>query len=241
MLCQTRTVAVVGALLVASLSVAGRADAAEYTYAFTGQVTGVDNPFGLFTTPASVGAPVTGSFTYTDTPSNAPFVLNPSFTNYNTGGGGEPQVTGLVLTVGSAEVRSAPSSLTNMIVGNDNTANVFAPFFPAGDSFRYSDSLDTTSALFDFSASDLAQFPTGAVFLTDPTATAFNSQALPAGGLPLSGLTDRSGLIYLEDDNFEQTGRLTFRIDSIRAVPEPGSLVLFAAAAFALTRQRRQG
>jgi hypothetical protein len=234
-----RSAAVAGGVLLCVLSVAGRAAGADYTYAFTGQVTAVENPNGFFTAPAVVGAPVAGSFTYTDTPDNPPFSPNPSFTNYLNGGSGEPQTTGIVLSVGGAEARSGPSSLANMIVGDNNAADTFPPFFPVGDSFRYQDSLDRASPLFDFPAAELFQSPYAVVFLTDPAGTAFGSQALPSG-LPLSGLGSRSGIIYIDDDNFETTGRLSFRIDSIRAVPEPVAPTLLAAAGLGLATRRRR-
>ena len=163
-----------------------------------------------------------------------PFSPNPAFTNYTTA---EPQATGMVLVVGGTEARSGPTSLTNMIVGDNNAADSFPPFFPVGDSFRHQDSLDASSALFDFSAAQRFQSPYAAVFLTDPAGAAFGSQALPAG-LPLSSLGSRSGIIYIDDDNFETTGRLSFRIDSIRAVPEPAAPLVLAAA-LGLTLRRR--
>ena len=112
MLGLNRSVAVAGGVLLAVLSVAGRAAGADYTYEFTGQVTAVDNPNGFFASPAAVGAPVTGSFTYTDTPDNPPFSPNPAFTTYFNGGTGEPQATGIVLHVGGTEARSSSTSLT---------------------------------------------------------------------------------------------------------------------------------
>jgi hypothetical protein len=75
------------------------------------------------------------------------------------------------------------------------------------------------------------------VFLDDAAGSAFASQALPAG-LPLSGLANRYGLIYLTDDNGDETGRLTFAISSIQPVPEPSAVALLAAAGLALAAAR---
>ena len=126
-----------------------------------------------------------------------------------------------------------------MIVGDNNASDPFPPFFPVGDSFRHQDLLDPSSALFGFSAAEFFQSPFAAVFLADPSGTTFDSQALPAG-LPLSSLGSRSGIVQIDDDNFETTGRLSFRIDSIRAVPEPAATALVAAASLGLALRRRR-
>jgi len=220
--------------------------AGSFTYAFTGQVTAVDNPNGFFNAPAAVGAPVSGFFTYTDTPNAGSLPVNPFFTGYLHFRqlGSPPPVTELYLTIGGAGVRSSSSSLTNMIVGDNNTVDRFPPFFPVGDSFRYADQLDEISPLFDFSTADLVQFPYGNIFLVDSTGTAFSSQVLPSG-LPLAAFDQRYGVIDIFDDNFEETGRLGFRIDSIQQVqpvPEPNTLTLLftgLAAALSMAALRR--
>ena len=71
-----------GAAVLAVLLTAPMSRAAFITYAFTGQVTAVENPNGFFTAPAAVGAPVSGFFTYTDTPNTNSSSFNPFFTNY---------------------------------------------------------------------------------------------------------------------------------------------------------------
>jgi len=236
-----------GAAVLAVLLTAPMSRAAFITYAFTGQVTAVENPNGFFTAPAAVGAPVSGFFTYTDTPNSVPPFIFPFFTNYNhlRSFGSPPLDTELYLTIGGAGVRSSSSSLTNMIVGDNNPVDGFPPFFPVGDSFRYADQLDEISPLFDFSTAFLAQFPSGNIFLVDSTGTAFSSQVLPSG-LPLASFNQRYGVINIFDDDFEETGRLGFRIDSIqavRAVPEPSTLALLlaglAAASSTATLRRK--
>jgi hypothetical protein len=199
--------------------------AALFTYTFTGEVTEVSNPNGLFTDPAAVGAPVSGSFTYTDNPNQGSFSLNANFTNYSHTE--SPPDTKLTLSIGGAAVHSSEFSLSNMIVGDGNPADTFPPYFPIGDSFRYSDALDGASTLFDFSQSQQFQSASGSLFLVDSTAVVFDSQALPLV-LPLSSFDVRFGLVAISGDNFEETGRLMFRIDSVRAVPEPATLSLLA-------------
>jgi hypothetical protein len=132
-------------------------------------------------------------------------------------------VTELVLRIGDAEARSSLLSLTNMVVGNDNPDA--SPFFPVGDFFRYFDELDRRSPLFDFSAGDLFQFVGGDIVLADSTGSAFTSLDLPHG-LPLGAFDQRSGSVRIFDEEGERTGLLEFRIDSIRAIPEPSSLAL---------------
>jgi len=124
-----------------------------------------------------------------------------------------------------------------MIVGNDNPIDTFSPYFPVGDSFRYVDTLDSSSALFDFSQAELNQYASGQLFFVDSTGGVFDSQSLPSG-LSLSSFDIRFGLVDIFDDNFEGTGRLTFRIDSVRAVPEPGAAMMLCVAAIALATQR---
>ncbi len=126
-----------------------------------------------------------------------------------------------------------------MIIGDDNPSDSFPPFFPIGDSFRYVDALDGSSALFDFSQAELFQHASGVLFFVDSTGDVFSSQALPSG-LPLASFNLMFGLVDIFDDNFEETGRLMFRIESIRAVPEPGSVTMLCLTAIALATWRRR-
>ena len=56
----------------------------------------------------------------------------------------------------------------------------------------------------------------------------------------VESLGSRSGIVQIDDDNFGTTGRLSFRIDSIRAVPEPATLTLLTAAVLGLAMRRRR-
>ena len=52
-------------------------------YAFTGTITSVDDPFGAFSNLAAVGAPVSGTFRYSDSADYPDtFQPNPFVTNY---------------------------------------------------------------------------------------------------------------------------------------------------------------
>ncbi|MDZ4784391.1 MAG: PEP-CTERM sorting domain-containing protein [Planctomycetia bacterium] len=234
----TKLILFSGSAAVLALLLAGpESHAAFFTYQFSGQVTEVDNPNGFFTDVAAVGAPVSGAFTYTDSPNGSPFSLNPNFTNYTHQE--SPPDTGIVLIFNDIEAHASEFSLTNMIVGNDNLDDFFPPFFPPGDSFRYGDSLDGTSALFDFSQAEFFQFANAGLFLADSSSEAFDSQDLPSG-LPLSAFDGRYGLVDIYDDNFEATGKLVFQIDSIRAVPEPSTYVLATIGLFGMASVIRQ-
>lgn len=201
--------------------------AATFTYAFTGEVTVVENPNGFFADAAAVGAPVIGSFTYTDSPNQGPFAIDASFTNYtHFKDSADPE---LILTIGGLSVVPSDFSVTNMIVGDNNATDTFPPFFPVGDSFRYVDALDGSSALFDVPPESQPQHASGELFLIDSTGGVFGSQALPSG-LPLTFFNVRFGIVDLFNDNFEPTGRVTFRIDSLSVVPEPNSLAICGAA-----------
>ncbi len=212
------------------------AQANLFTYNFTGEVTDVSNPNGLFTGSASVGAAVTGSFTYTDSPNQGSFAFNDNFTNYSHTE--TPADTRMVLTVGGAAVHSSAASLSNMIIGNGNPSDEFPPYFPIGDSFRYVDTLDDSSTLFDFSQAELFQSASGSLFFVDSTGDLFDSQALPSG-LAVSSFDSRFGLVIITDDNFEETGRLTFRIDSVQAVPEASTAAMLCLTIIMLVAWRR--
>ncbi len=83
-MCNIMRIGLIGSVAIMAVLLAGSASqAALFTYAFTGEVTDVSNPIGLFTDPAVVGVPVTGSFTYTDNPNQGSFSLNDNFTNYS--------------------------------------------------------------------------------------------------------------------------------------------------------------
>lgn len=230
-----------------ALLTAPAAPAGFYTYTFTGQVTAVDNPNGFFAAPAAVGAPVSGSFTYTDTP-NAIVAFpppDPYFFSYpNSNEPGSANRTGLSLVVGGLTATAPPSSLTDMIVGNDNPTDGLLR--PAGDSFRLADQLSIRSPLFDQAALLNAEFPhfsLASIFLADPAGAAFDSLALPQGGLPLAALTRRYGVIDIFDDEFTPAGQLQFRIDSIQPVapvpvPPAAALALVGGLTAAFARRR---
>jgi hypothetical protein len=205
-----------------------RAD--EFQFAFTGEVTSIENDSGFFTAPATVGAAVSGTFTYTDTPHDGSDLFSPFVTFYLNDRSVAP-VTDLVLRIGGVEARSSVVSLTNVAVGNDNE-DPLPPSFPGGDFYRYVDELDADSPLFDFSGANLPQFPFGNIMLADSTGTAFTSQDVPAD-LPIADFDQANGNILLTDENSEFTGRLEFRIDSLQAIPEPTTgmllLVMFLA------------
>jgi hypothetical protein len=237
MIQSARPFSIGGIAILAALLAASTSHAALFRYSFAGEVTEVENPNGFFTGVGAVGAQVSGSFTYTDNPNGSPFSFNPNFTNYTHQA--FPVDTQILLNIDGVEVHSSIFSLTNMIVGDGNLADGFPPFFPVGDSFRYSDSLDSSSALFDFSQADFAQFANVGVFLVDSSGEVFDSQALPSG-LPLSAFDDRYGVVDIYDDNFEATGKLIFRVDSIRLVPESSTYLLLLTGTAALAAFARR-
>src|SRR5262245_3177123 len=90
-------------------------------YAFTGTITSVADPFGAFSGRAAVvGAPVSGTFGYSDTADYPnPFQFNPFVTGYSNRRGLRPEVTDLKLSINGVALRSAPFSLTNLQVGDN--------------------------------------------------------------------------------------------------------------------------
>ena len=226
------------AIVLLGLSLTPSRTARADFYAFTGTITSVDDPFGAFSNLATVGAPVSGTFRYSDSADYPdPFQPNPFVTNYVNRREDRPQVTGLELIINGAAQRSSPFSTTNLIVGNDVPGGL--PFSPAGDFFRYFDQIPDQYGRQDplvdyarFDAADSFVIPFASITLSDPIGAAFSSQDLPRGLLPLSAFTDRYGEFSFFDGNGEDInyGSIGFRIDTIRAVPEPGSLTLLACA-----------
>lgn len=217
-------------------------------FVFTGTVTSVDDPFGALSDLAAVGAPVDGSFyfgaapvtgsTFNPTsPSYLSFESSPQVMDYLGERSFFPGLTDLSLTIGGAAERAASYSTTNIHIGNDVPPGTRSP---SGDYFRYLDLLaippGERDALVDYSVFDTTDYladPIAQLTLVDPSGLAFSSRDLPQGVLPLEQLTNRLGEFSASDDNGEYEGALfsvQFRIDSIRAVPEPGGPALLAAA-----------
>jgi hypothetical protein len=231
--CIGRFVALAVALLGLTVSVSRPAGAGTYT--FTGTVTSVSDPFGaLRGGPAVVGAPVTGTFTYIYSSQIAdyPYPINPYVSAYFYSRFRNPGLSLLSLTIGGAPERESPYSLTNIDIGHDVPPNTSV--FPAGDLFRYVGEMnyydkDTLVNYSVFNNTDYFPDPYADVVLNDPKATAFSSQALPSGPLPLSHFTHNNGSFFGIDANANTSEFLwlvNFRIDAIQSVAEPGGFGL---------------
>jgi|GEM_PF-2412452 len=214
-------------------------------YKFTGTITSVDDPFAAFSSLATVGAPVTGSFQYSTVADYPPgFQFIPSVTSYFNSRDFQPEVTNLELVINGVTQRSSPYSFTNLTVG-DNVPDGALYSFPAGDFFRYFDQLPDQygqpNPLVDyaqFDAADSFVVPFASLTLNDPTGAAFSSQDFPRGLLPLSAFSNRYGEFSFFDGNGEDIdyGSIRFRIDSIQSVPETGSIMLLACLSVCMMR-----
>ena len=208
------------------------------TYDFAGHVTVVENKLGFLSDAAVVGAAVSGSFTFTTTPNQGAFELSRGITTYVHQG--VPPDTGLVMRVGGDEARSNGSDLTIMAVGNDNAADTDPPITPLGDSFRYDDAMDPAGTLFAPGHADQFHFSRAILFLIDPSGAALSSQALPAP-LPVSAFGDKTGLLYVSNDDDVTLGSVTFAIDAVGQVPEPAAAgVLLVGGIVAMSQRRRR-
>ena len=182
----------------------------------------MDDPFRAFSSLAAVGSRVGGSFGYSDSGKYNSSSFVPSVTIYTNERSDQAGLTALALNINGVAMQSASYSLTNLDVGDGVPSG--APYFPAGDFFRYFDTLATPpgtgDALVDYSRfpDDSFAVPDASITLRDPTGVAFASQDLPRGALPLSALTDRYGEFSFYDGNGEDIdyGSIGFRIDGIR-------------------------
>ncbi|MFO0849525.1 MAG: hypothetical protein U0871_13360 [Gemmataceae bacterium] len=237
--------------LAATLALLAAPSAPAGFYTFTGTVTEVRDPNGAFSPLAVVGAPVVGTFGYSDTAAYPnPFQYPPQVTSYFNNRFQRPTVTGLAFAINGVTETSDPYSLTNLQVGAGVPPG--DPFRPAGDTFRYFDTLadNGTDGLVDYDLLDpdfnYYVVPFASIVLNDPTGRAFASQALPQGPLPLAALTNRYGEFSFFDGNGEDVdfGAIRFRIDQLQAVapvsapPAAVLAALGAASALGLARRR---
>jgi hypothetical protein len=191
------------------------AEAAMITFAFGGQVTSVGDPNGILGTSIQLGDTWSGTFTFdSQTPDKYPG--DPTLGDYVTDG------PGMILTVGQVTITPLASAIS---VLNLSWGDRFY-MGPAG-------------------VTEWSGLPPGisivewGVGLRDPTATAFQCDALPLIPPPLELFTER--FFYVSGG---MGGGVVFRADAsftwFTLVPEPSSMLLGLFTITLLTTRRRR-
>jgi hypothetical protein len=104
MLQSHRRIVLVVALL--GLGIGPTRAAKAGTYTFTGTITSVDDPFGAFSSLAALGAPVSGTFAYSDSASYYASSFVPSVTVYSNERSDRPELTRVELNINGVGQRS---------------------------------------------------------------------------------------------------------------------------------------
>ena len=204
-----------------SAAVPGRADFIQV--GFTGEVTGVSDPLGIFNNTFGVGSPVTGSYAYT--PSGM-FALPPTSTaaTYLSTAGSR----NLLVRLGGVTLQTFPSPFLRLRVTDGDPS--------IGDQYAVGSSTQFPSA-FGFPADpDISlTYPDVELTLTDPAGSALSSLALPLSAPNSAAFATRIGSVIIRNaDTDDVLAEARFSIRTIAAVPEPGSMVLLGTGAIGM-------
>lgn len=246
-------------LTLSTLSLMSVAPAAKaqtpITFAFTGEITSVDDSLGWFNNTYVVGAPITGSYTFFASGYGIQYSQDPNeiFYRYED----RPNSQGIPITNPDFRVKAGEHEVVNNSHFNPfhygiRTWNDDVNSFPGvGDGYFVQSPIGFPSFFHDFSGDPIAD-PDGFFFpinvaslgLYDPTGTALNSLDLLLTPPDLSAFSENRGSIVIADGNGEADyATAQFRITSITAVPEPGSLALLLGVGVSgvglLMRRRR--
>ena len=199
------------------------------SFAFTGEIVNVTDQYHWLGDTYVVGSHITGTMTYFDS-GYTPGVYSgyPETKDYNYGSRHivHPDFS---LTAGERQVNQQGNSFRVTVTNNGP-----APFDnEGGDTVAIQPSFYTLPGFFNDPANtpgfeDYYAFPFVGLKFYDPTGTALASADLPLTFPDLSAFSTSIGQIGISDGNgdFSEFARAQFRITSITAVPEPGSLAL---------------
>jgi hypothetical protein len=210
-------------VILGSVLLAGTVQAA--TFVFTGTVTSVTDPLGLFA-DAQIGNSVSGYFSYSTNPADWGFVgTSGEYQNYQTT---DPNTAVWDLL---AKVTTATTTITNK--------DIAEPRRLSGVQLRDD---PTTGATLDSLAILSYQ---GNIFLPTPVVTEVNLGFVDAGGGLFTGASPPSEIAFANadqaegtfiflvdtngDGNRETSSFVRFSIDSVTAVPEPTAMGIWAA------------
>ncbi len=213
------------------------------TFAFTGIITSVDDTQNFFQDTYALGAPISGSYTFSDSGFTSSILFgDPTvniYDNFND--------RNLTINAGPRQVTSGTNNLT-ITVANDTNDALLGP----GDTYRVQNLLGFPAFFTDPSGDPI--FDPDGFFLTtvfsvinlyDPTATALASGNLPLTPPNLSGFSQRTGSLFITDGNGElpNAAQVNFSIITLQgaqAAPEPGSLVFLALGGMLFLARRRR-
>jgi hypothetical protein len=208
------------------------------TFGYTGTVTSVNDPLGLFNGTYSVGQAITGTYTFTNTPD---FVFGSPTEEFHLwlgpSSGFPPQPIGFNSRTGVYVLQYNPDFLSLPF-----QINVFdgSSFFGGGDAYTFA--AEFTYPPFFNDPTPLLVVPAFQLLLTDPTGTALSSVSLPLTPPNLAAFSGRDGFITLFDaDTFETVAEVQFQLTALQSVPEPASLAVFGLVAGGLFAARRRG
>ncbi len=199
------------------------------TFEFTGQMTSVNDPLGLFNGSYAVGQTVTGSYTFPTTPDD---VIEFGGHRIHLWFGGPIDFR---VQAGGQELAYDPNSflLPLYLPFQINLFDNVAEPFLTGDGYLFG-----AQYLYpDFFASPghLVLSPEFVIRLTDPTGTALSSLDLPLTPPNVTAFAGREGAIALFDiDASEPLAEARFTLTSLQAVPEPSTVALLAVGLVAL-------
>lgn len=217
------------------------------TFMFTGEITSVDDTHNWLQNTYVVGAPISGTFSYfSGALPGIVFGYPETDTHFYVVSGLHP--AGFGLNANARQVQSSPFGSSFVWVTNNGTDpnyNAAGDTFVVQPSVRFPDFFTDPSTEPGFE--DYYAYPFAQLRFYDPTGTALSSTALPLTAPDISLFSTRVGRIGFFDGNgeFDDFSQAFFRINTLQAVPEPGSIALLVGmsvtGAGLLMRRRNRG
>jgi hypothetical protein len=213
------------------------------TFEFGGHVTAVEDPLNWFQDTYSVGAPVSGTYTFFDSGyARSSDPTDPGLVLYEFPAGLNPD---LRVVAGGRTVRTGPTTiaLPFQFIVADNYAG---PFDDPGDTYRVGSPVAFPDFFRNWAGDPVADpdgnfspYTLATLSLQDPTGGALSSLDLPLTPPAASAFPVRVGRVIIGDGStFEDHAVVTFAIDSLTAVPEPAALAPLALASLAALCRR---
>ena len=205
--------------------------AKETVYAFTGEITEVNDPNGWFQSSIGMGASVAGRWNLFDSGYQAVKLDGNDF-QYEYNRPGKPKLpVELTYTIDGNRYQKGRSTFTYRLHLLDNSDG---SYLPEGDHYLISGPLEFPSNFLDLSGdpvldpdSTFAPYVTSNLDFHDPSGSALNSAAFTTMAPDLANFGNAFGHLYIADINGNPNyAEATFRILTVAVVPEPGTLLL---------------